>query len=165
MSEQQFRAAPACYEFSAADSPARWHRCHAIREKELFLPERKIYNRKHAGDKKDGNRTFALWTRNRIIGTARLDLLDSPIVKTAAIRLLAIRRPYQGQGAGRYLMQTLEEFARNKDIDLLVLNARLTAVDFYIKLGYVECSWRDPGRLSGSLSMGKLLTPRIVGGL
>ncbi|MCC7435882.1 MAG: GNAT family N-acetyltransferase [Methanoregulaceae archaeon] len=52
------------------------------------------------------------------------------------MRQVAVRPDHQGQGLGRILVEFSETTARARGFTRMVLNARDTAVDFYLRLGY-----------------------------
>lgn len=136
---------------------------HDIRHAELFAGRGIEYNPKHPDDWNINRKRLVFYLNKKVIGVATLDLLPSPIIETAALRLVAITRNEQGKGHGRVLMQKIEEFARRHDTQLLLLNARLATVIFYEKLGYQLCEWRDNKReSSGVRPMAKLLLPRLL---
>jgi len=52
------------------------------------------------------------------------------------IRQMAVALEYQGAGTGRSLLQNMEVDLKGRGVELLELDARVTAVGFYEKLGY-----------------------------
>ena len=54
----------------------------------------------------------------------------------AQIRYMAVEKEYEGNGIGRMIVNTLEQQARNKNIDTIMLDAREPAVGCYQKFGY-----------------------------
>jgi predicted GNAT family N-acyltransferase len=54
----------------------------------------------------------------------------------AQIRYMAVAQPYQRQGIGRRLIETMEEHASASACKKIVLDAREPAVSFYQRLGY-----------------------------
>jgi GNAT superfamily N-acetyltransferase len=61
-------------------------------------------------------------------------LTDRPGV--AQIRYMAVHPAYQGKGLGAKVVAYLEVQAKAQGFDLITLNARETAVPFYLKCGY-----------------------------
>ena len=53
-------------------------------------------------------------------------------------RQMAVMEKWQGQGLGRELLQKVEEQLSLEGCENLILNARLSAKNFYEKLGYVS---------------------------
>lgn len=70
---------------------------------------------------------------DRLVGCLVLTPLAESKIK---MRQVAIDPEVQGQGLGSKLVRYSEEFACAKGASLMVLNARQTAVNFYLRLGY-----------------------------
>lgn len=66
-------------------------------------------------------------------GTARL--FPTPEGKAKAQRV-AVQKSARGHGVGRALMAALEDEARARGFNEVVLGAQLSAVSFYLPLGY-----------------------------
>jgi predicted GNAT family N-acyltransferase len=56
--------------------------------------------------------------------------------KTLKMRQVAVEESSQKMGVGRQLVNASETFARQQGFDTMELNARETAVPFYLKLNY-----------------------------
>jgi len=56
--------------------------------------------------------------------------------RTVQMRQVAVEPSMQGQGVGRCLVERSEAIAREQGFWEIVLHARESAVDFYLKLGY-----------------------------
>ncbi|HKD91151.1 MAG TPA: GNAT family N-acetyltransferase [Terriglobales bacterium] len=89
------------------------------------------------GQERDQHETGAIhlgaWADDRLVGVGRLHFIDS---HTAQIRYMAVEPELQGQGIGGRLLQELEERARERGTQRIVLNARDRAVNFYRNHGY-----------------------------
>ncbi|MFW2373514.1 MAG: GNAT family N-acetyltransferase [Gammaproteobacteria bacterium] len=72
---------------------------------------------------------------DKVIGVARLQNI-APAV--AQVRYMGIDDNYQGKGIGRLMMQHIEAYARDSNIDELFLHARENALGFYTTLGYKQ---------------------------
>ena len=68
-----------------------------------------------------------------IIGIGRLQYNSAD---EAQIRYMAVEKQYEGNGIGRMIVNALEQQAKNKNINTVMLDAREPAVGFYEKLGY-----------------------------
>lgn len=68
-----------------------------------------------------------------IAAVGRLHRLDAT---TAQVRYMAVAAGWQGQGAGASILQGLEQQAIALGLQSVLLNARETAVNFYLKQGY-----------------------------
>lgn len=65
------------------------------------------------------------------VGTGRLDVKNS-----GKIGRVAVLAPYRGQGVGEQLMQALHQIAARDGLPQLRLNAQVSALAFYQRLGY-----------------------------
>ena len=70
---------------------------------------------------------------NKIVGVARLHFNS---IKEAQIRYMAVEEGYRMQGIGSMMLRRLEEMAKEKGAQYIILNARENAVNFYKKNGY-----------------------------
>ena len=62
---------------------------------------------------------------------------------------MVVKPDYQGQQLGRSILLKLIEIARQEQAIALTLNARLTAVGFYQKLGFITCGTIFPSAVTG----------------
>jgi predicted GNAT family N-acyltransferase len=72
-----------------------------------------------------------------LIGCLMLHHESEDIIK---FRQMAVYPAWQGKGIGAMLMQAAEEWSAKKGYKTIVLHARVTAKDFYSKLGYAVIS-------------------------
>ncbi|TVR14627.1 MAG: GNAT family N-acetyltransferase [Phormidium sp. GEM2.Bin31] len=56
------------------------------------------------------------------------------------LRQMAVRPDVQHQGLGRFLIAEVEEYLRQNDVKIINLAARVSALEFYQKLGYQPSS-------------------------
>ncbi len=56
----------------------------------------------------------------------------------AKIRQMAVDSQYRGKGYGRKIIHCIEDYLARRGLIHLYLNARMTAVGFYEKLGYAK---------------------------
>ena len=69
----------------------------------------------------------------RLIGVGRL---HGDGHGKAQIRYMAIEEEARGRGAGRAIVEHLEQIARRQGISSITLHARADVVGFYLRLGY-----------------------------
>jgi GNAT superfamily N-acetyltransferase len=69
-----------------------------------------------------------------VLGCVMLKPLDTKEIK---LRQMAVALQLQGKGIGNQLLNRAEEFARSAGFQLISLHARLSAVPFYEKSGYM----------------------------
>jgi predicted GNAT family N-acyltransferase len=87
-------------------------------------------------ERNEGDETgehFALYENGRLLAIARLDEVDKDVFQT---RFVAVEIGKQGRGYGKMIMQAVEQRAKEKGCELMVLHARDYAFDFYLNLGY-----------------------------
>lgn len=72
-----------------------------------------------------------------MVGCLLMNITDDGINKCAKMRQVAVSDKFQGKGIGKLLILKFEEICRSSNIILIKVHARLTALPFYIKLGYV----------------------------
>jgi len=70
----------------------------------------------------------------KIIGTARLRF---PEPDCAKIERMAVLKVFRRQGVGRQILNTIEEYLRQRQLPLAILHAQWTAIPFYQSCGYV----------------------------
>ena len=69
-----------------------------------------------------------------IIGAARLVDYGDRIGKVGRV---AVEKEYRGSGIGLMIMKFIEEHARGKGFQKLILDSQVYAIPFYARLGYV----------------------------
>lgn len=62
---------------------------------------------------------------------------------------MVVKPDFQGQQLGRSILLKLIEIALQEQAIALTLNARLTAVGFYQKLGFTTCETTFPSQITG----------------
>lgn len=72
---------------------------------------------------------------DRILGCC---LLTAEAPQQVRLRQMAVPNSLQGKGIGRALMIFAENIARDMGYKTLMMHARITAIGFYEKLGYVK---------------------------
>jgi len=125
---------------SALANTSDWETYHRLRREELFDAKGRggIYDANRAEEKLPNHFPLLLKFENRGIGTTRLDVRSD---RTAVIRLVAIAKNEQGKGHGLELAKRVEQVAREKGTNRLLVNAAPEAVGYYEKLGYVRDDW------------------------
>ena len=93
------------------------------------------------GDKDPQTIHLGAFTENKLVGvlsayqknTSAFDVKESYQIRGVAVLTTAHRK-----GIGRALMAHIEQILQQRKIDLIWLNARITAVDFYTALAYQQ---------------------------
>jgi ElaA protein len=75
---------------------------------------------------------FVALDDGRAVGTARLRIVDGH----AKLERLAVLEPWQGRGIGSLITRALEQEARRRGHDEVLLGAQVQAIAFYEALGY-----------------------------
>lgn len=75
----------------------------------------------------------AAWLNERLVGCLVLTDLGDGILK---MRAVAVESSMQGKGIGRRMVEFSEAFARDSGFATVKLSARVTAISFYLNLGY-----------------------------
>ena len=70
---------------------------------------------------------------NKVIGVRRIHEDKN---KKAQIRFMAVHSKYRNNNVGEKILKELEQYAYKNSIDHIYLNARDSAVKFYLKNGY-----------------------------
>jgi GNAT superfamily N-acetyltransferase len=95
------------------------------------------------GDYADSSAHFGAYAHGELIGcaslvanyTAKLEEDASPMMQ---LRGMAVLPEYRSKGVGAQLLQAAEKYARSKEINTLWFNARIKAVAFYERNGYLK---------------------------
>lgn len=105
--------------------------------KKVFVEEQKVPIELEIDDLEEEATHFVLYHNEEAVGAGRLRTIEDNIGKVERICVLA---PYRGKGAGKLLMEEIEKFAKKLQLSKLKLNAQITAIPFYEKLGYTVIS-------------------------
>lgn len=104
----------------------------SIRTK-VFVEEQKVPKDLEIDEWEEKAIHFLAWENELPIGTCRLRFVDK---FTAKVERVAVLKEKRKTGAGKLLMQTLEDLARQKGAQKLLLHAQVQVIPFYKKLGY-----------------------------
>lgn len=105
--------------------------CRQIRTK-VFIEEQRIPEHEEWDDQDLLCEHFLLLINDRPIATARL-------TPNGQIGRLAVLAPARGKGLGEKIMQRVLEHCRRNGFKKVTLNAQLTALNLYLKLGFSIC--------------------------
>lgn len=112
-------------------------------ETSIFI-RNEVFRKPHGLDIKDDDLSsdkvvemFGAYLDDKMIATIFLDIVDRNTVK---IRNVAILEEYRGKGLGKYLMDYVEDIARQRGYTKSILMGRVSAEKFYNKLGYKTLS-------------------------
>ncbi|KMJ58196.1 acetyltransferase [Bacillus sp. LL01] len=80
---------------------------------------------------------FVLYDEDQPVGAGRFRIVEG---KGKVERICVLPSYRSSKGAGRLIMDTIEEYAKTKEMHVLKLNAQTHAEAFYAKLGYETVS-------------------------
>jgi predicted GNAT family N-acyltransferase len=104
--------------------------------KEVFVKEQNVPEELEIDEFEDHAIHFALYQNNRPVGAGRFRELNG----YGKVERICVAQNVRGSGAGKVIMLGIEEYAREKKISTLKLNAQTSAIPFYEKLGYAIVS-------------------------
>lgn len=123
------------YLLSQAESQRDKEACYAVRT-EVFVREQSVPEELELDSYDETALHLMVRTGDgTAVGTARL-LFDTPEQGSAKIGRVAVLASHRGHGLARMLMQQMERLARKAGQSRLVLDAQLTVIAMYEKLGY-----------------------------
>lgn len=144
------------YEFVKVSSTQDWADYHAIRHEVLFADG--SYDRNHPHEHIPENHSMLLKFLGNAIATVRLDFSDTG---ACIIRLVAVKGDQQSKGHGRKLFESIEEYVRTMNAQILYVNSAPDAVGYYEKMGFIKQVW-DASELEGIAEDCIQMTKRIV---
>ncbi|MBB5326097.1 putative GNAT family N-acyltransferase [Anoxybacillus tepidamans] len=107
-----------------------------VRQK-VFVEEQHVPVEEEVDSFEDEAVHFVLYDQNKPVGAGRFRMLDEAIGKIERICVLS---DYRNKGAGRLIMERIEQFAKEHGVTKAKLNAQTHAEPFYKKLGYETIS-------------------------
>lgn len=84
---------------------------------------------------------FIFYQGVEIVGYAHIQFWED---QRAALRILIIDEPYRDHGIGSHFLQLCERWLKKQGIHSVHDEARVDAVKFYRKNGYIEMPFKDP---------------------
>ena len=99
---------------------------------EVLYPAQKLYEMELGEDQRGIH--FGAFTDDKLVGIISLFQTD----KSFQFRKLAVSSEYQKRGIGNALLRRVEEFAASEGGTLIWCNARVSAIGFYLRAGYVH---------------------------
>jgi len=100
--------------------------------KKVFVEEQHVPMEEEIDQFEDSSTHFVLYDDSTPCGAGRFRLLDG----VGKVERICVLRSYRGTGAGKKIMEAIEEYASSRKIASLKLNAQTQAIPFYEKLGY-----------------------------
>ena len=114
-------------------TPEEWQQYYDLRWRILRAPWNQPRGSEQDPTDDDAFHVFILSDEDQPLGAGRMHFVDD---KTIQIRYMAVDESVQGRGIGNLLIKTLETEALKKGAERVILNARDSALPFYLKNGY-----------------------------
>ena len=115
------------------DTPLEWEHYFDLRWRVLRAPWSKPRG-SECDDEEDQAFHAAIFEDTTIVAVGRLHRISPSI---GQIRYMAVSPDHLGQGLGAQVLACLENEARRRELTYLELDARETALGFYLKKGYI----------------------------
>ncbi len=109
---------------------------YSIRKKELR--KNMTLSEKVPGDFDENTIHLGVFDQDELACVATFMKTKSPVFRGEQYQLrgMATEESHQRKGLGRAVLMEAEDILINRDVDILWCNARVSALDFYKKLGY-----------------------------
>lgn len=122
-------------EFKHVTNEKEWEDCLSIR-KIVFIEEQQIPVEEEIDEFEKEADHFVLYHEGKPVGAGRFRKFD----EYGKVERICVLKETRGTGAGKQIMDGIEQFALAKGITTLKLNAQTHAIPFYEKLGYIVIS-------------------------
>ncbi|WP_433749022.1 GNAT family N-acetyltransferase [Falsibacillus pallidus] len=102
----------------------------------VFVEEQKVPEEEEIDQFENDSTHFLLMNDGGPIGAGRFRILEGK----GKVERICVLSSQRGTGAGKIIMDGIEDFAKNQGLKILKLNAQTHAIPFYEKLGYAIVS-------------------------
>lgn len=99
---------------------------------EVFVGEQNVPEDLEIDEHEDDSIHFVAYNHEQPVGAGRL----RPVDNKGKVERICVIKSHRGKQMGAAIMEKVENTAREKGLDILVLNAQTHATDFYRNLGY-----------------------------
>ncbi|HZG61428.1 MAG TPA: GNAT family N-acetyltransferase [Anoxybacillus sp.] len=117
------------------NSEKLWNDAVSVR-RAVFVEEQHVPEEEEIDEFENEATHFVLYDGERAVGAGRFRTIDG----IGKIERICVLSDYRNRGAGRLIMESIEQFARETGIAKAKLNAQTHAERFYEKLGYKTVS-------------------------
>ncbi|MEH7073760.1 GNAT family N-acetyltransferase [Neobacillus drentensis] len=100
--------------------------------KTVFVEEQAVPLEEEIDNFENEAKHFVLYQEGLPVGAGRFRIVDG----YGKVERICVMKEARKTGAGKAIMNTIENYAREKDIHKLKLNAQTHAIPFYAGLGY-----------------------------
>lgn len=98
----------------------------------VFIDEQNVPAEEEIDQHEEEATHLVLYHENLPVGAGRFRLVDG----YGKVERICVLKQARGTGAGKAIMNGIEDYARNKGIQKLKLNSQVHAIPFYAGLGY-----------------------------
>lgn len=122
------------YHITTPQSLLDWQQYYELRFTVLREPWGQLKGSEVLSDEDQAQHAMVIDSQTQaVVGVARLQFNST---LEAQVRCVAVAPAAQGKGIGRLLMDYVENIARQKGIQTIILDARENALAFYQSIGY-----------------------------
>nr|WP_197969872.1 GNAT family N-acetyltransferase [Mesobacillus harenae] len=100
--------------------------------KTVFVDEQQVPVEEEIDEFENDSTHFVLYDDKRPAGAGRFRVLDA----IGKVERICVLKDQRNTGAGKAIMEKIEEYAKSEGLSALKLNAQTQAIPFYEKLGY-----------------------------
>lgn len=100
--------------------------------KEVFVGEQNVPMEEEIDEFENTSDHFVLYDEDEPVGAGRFRVKEGQ----GKVERICVLSTTRGKGAGKRIMNFIEEHARSKEVPALILNAQTHAIPFYENLGY-----------------------------
>jgi predicted GNAT family N-acyltransferase len=104
--------------------------------REVFINEQGVSEEEEIDQFEDEATHIILYDGEKPVGAGRFRLVDG----YGKVERICVLPSHRNKGAGKLIMEAIEQIARERSIDKLKLHAQTNAEPFYKKLGYATVS-------------------------
>lgn len=98
----------------------------------VFVEEQNVPEEEEIDQYEDEAEHFVLYDDDDAVGAGRFRVVDGK----GKVERICVLPPYRGKGAGKIIMDAIEQYAGEQGLKKLKLNAQTHAIPFYEKLKY-----------------------------
>ncbi|WP_075981391.1 GNAT family N-acetyltransferase [Bacillus massilinigeriensis] len=100
--------------------------------REVFIHEQQVPEEEEIDQYENDSTHFVIYQDNRPIGAGRFRIVDG----LGKVERICVLNDQRKTGAGKAIMNSIEDYAKKQGLSTLKLNAQTHAIPFYEGLGY-----------------------------
>lgn len=102
----------------------------------VFVEEQKVPMELEIDEFESEAAHFVLYDNDEPIGAGRFRIIDN----IGKVERVCVKKEKRKSGAGQIIMEKIEQYAQEKGLPKLKLNAQIQAIPFYSRLGFTVSS-------------------------